>query len=300
MVAVAAALPANIRALYPWEGRFFTTPAGHQLHYLDVGEGPAVVMVHGNPTWSFYFRELVRDLSRDHRCIVVDHIGCGLSEKPREWTYHIADHIENLVALLRSLNLGEASLVVHDWGGAIGYGAAAQLEGLFARFVVLNTGAFLMPLPRSLRLLRLPGVGPAVVQGLNGFFHMGWGMATGRKEKFTADIRAGYRFPYGSWADRKVILRFIQEIPLEEDHPSRHLLATLDAALPRFRPLPHLIFWGTKDPVFHTGYLAEWQRRFPEAEVVRFPEAGHWILDEEPEVMIPRIRAFLTVEGGVA
>ncbi|MBN2800406.1 MAG: alpha/beta fold hydrolase [Deltaproteobacteria bacterium] len=287
------ALPPAVRELYPWAGSYLEVKGGHRLHYLDEGQGPPVVMVHGNPTWSFYYRDLVKELSRDHRCVVPDHIGCGLSDKPDDWGYHIGDHVDNLVALVEHLGLQEATLVVHDWGGAIGYAAAARLKGVFKRFVVMNTAAFLRPLPASLRLLRLPLYGPLVVQGFNGFFKMGWGLATGRKERFTPAVRQGYLFPYGTWRDRKVIMRFIQEIPLEQEHPSRWLIQGLADGLPELRPFPHLIFWGMKDPVFHPGYLEEWRARFPEAEVYTFDDAGHWVLDEVPDRIIPRIRAFL-------
>lgn len=288
-----AQLPPDVRELYPWNGRFILLDGGHRLHYLDVGRGPAVVMVHGNPTWSFYYRDLIRDLSRDHRCIVVDHLGCGLSDKPADGGYHIADHVDNLTRLLLALELEDATLVVHDWGGPIGYATALKLYGLFTRFVVMNTAAFLLPLPRSLRALRLPVWGPVVVRGLNGFFYMGFHMASGRKDRFRGAVKKGYLYPYGSWADRRAILKFIQEIPIEEDHPTRWLLGGLAEGLPRLKDHPHLIYWGMQDPVFHPGYLEEWKRQVPGAEVHELADCGHWVLEEAHEEIVPAVRAFL-------
>jgi len=268
------------------------------MHYLDVGEGPAVVMVHGNPTWSFYYRELVAELSADHRCIVPDHVGCGLSDKPADWGYGIADHVHNLAELLGQLQLRDATLVVHDWGGAIGYAAALQYPEVFQRFVVLNTAAFYLPLPFGLRALRLPLYGPVMIRGLNGFFPMGWHMATVQKQRFTAAVKEGYLAPYGSYAERRAILRFIQEIPIEEDHPTRTLVTELEQGLPQLVGRPHLVCWGLKDPVFHPGYLAAWKEWVPHAEVHEYDDAGHWVMDEVPDRIRPLVRDFLARHEG--
>ncbi len=285
-------LPAEIRALYPWTGRTLRTDAG-RMHYLDVGKGPTVLMVHGNPTWSFYYRHLVAELSTDHRCIAPDHIGCGLSDKPADFSYKISAHVENLVHLVDALELEDITLVVHDWGGAIGYATALRHLGKVKRFVVLNTAAFLLPLPKALLALRLPLYGPVVIQGLNGFFHMGFRMATGHKERFQGAVKQGYLHPYRTWADRRAILRFIQEIPIEEHHPTRGLLAGLEEGLPKLTHLPHLVFWGLEDPVFHAGYLKKWKELVPEAEVHEYADCGHWVLEEAHERIIPALRDFL-------
>jgi cis-3-alkyl-4-acyloxetan-2-one decarboxylase len=292
-------LSPEVRELYPWEGTYAEVGDGHRMHYLDVGEGPPVVMVHGNPTWSFYYRELIRDLSRDHRCIVPDHIGCGMSDKPADWGYGIADHVDNLALLLQQLDLEDATLVVHDWGGAIGYAAALRHLGTFRRFVVFNTAAFYLPLPFALRALRLPLYGPLMIRALNGFFPMGWKLATVQKQRFTAAVREGYLAPYGSYANRRAILRFIQEIPIEANHPTRALVGELEQGLPQLVKHPHLVCWGLKDPVFHPGYLAAWREWVPGGEFHEYEDAGHWVLDELPDRIVPLVREFLDRnEGG--
>src|SRR3954451_972344 len=149
---------------------------GLRLHYLDEGDGEPVVMVHGNPTWSFYYRHLVEALSPSHRVIVPDHIGCGLSDKPDDsrYAYTLASRVDDLDALLDSLDVKrDITLVVHDWGGMIGFAYAVRHPGRIARLVVMNTAAFHMPaaksLPRALWLCRDTPVGTWMVRGLNAF-----------------------------------------------------------------------------------------------------------------------------------
>ncbi len=288
-----ATLPAPVRELYPWTGHTITGADGLAQHFLDEGTGPVVLMVHGNPTWSFYYRDMVRELSRDHRCIVPDHMGCGLSDKPATWGYRIPDHVDQLCALIEALDLRDITLMVHDWGGAIGYAAAIRMPHRFRRFVVFNTGAFLLPLPASLRALRIPGYGHLVVQGLNGFLRLGMAFAVGHRERFTGAVRDGYFAPYGSWADRQVIRRFIEEIPIEADHPNRALLQTLDQGLPALTGLPHLVCWGIRDWVFHPGYLEGWRERLPGGEFHVFDDCSHWVVDEASERILPLVRDFL-------
>ena len=145
------------RALYPFSGHLFDVGNGVNLHYLDEGRGPPVVMLHGNPTWSFMYRNLVLELRDRFRCIVPDHVGCGLSDKPDEtrYEYTLARRVADLTALLDHLHVTDnVTLVLHDWGGMIGMAWATQFPERVKRLVVLNTAAFPMPadakLPRSL------------------------------------------------------------------------------------------------------------------------------------------------------
>jgi len=288
-----AALPAELRDLYPWSGHTLTLKDGHALHFLDEGSGPPVLMVHGNPTWSFYYRRLVQALQADRRCVVPDHLGCGLSDKPKDWGYRVPDHVDNLCELIRALDLQRITLVVHDWGGAIGYAAAIRMPERFERFVVFNTAAFLLPLPKALLALRIPGYSHLVVQGLNGFLRLGMRLGVGHPESFAGAVRRGYFAPYGTWAERKVIRRFIEEIPIESNHPNRELLQTLDRGLPPLLRHPHIVFWGARDPVFHTGYLAGWRQRLPQAEFHVYDDASHWVLEEAHERILPAVHLFL-------
>lgn len=287
------ALSQRVRELYPFQGRFLSLPNGHRLHYLDEGAGETLLMLHGNPTWSFYYRDLVRGLSGTRRCVVPDHLGCGLSDKPAAWGYRITDHVDNVVRLVDELDLRDVTLVVHDWGGAIGYLAALRRPDRFRRFVVFNSAAFLLPLPAILRAFRLPLYGPVVVRALNGFLLGGLLLMPAKRERFRGAVREGYLAPYGSWDERVAVLRFVQEIPIEKDHPNRRLLRELEDGLGLLRDRPHLIVWGAKDFVFHRGYLEEWRRQFPAAEVHVFDDASHWVVEEAHERILPLVREFL-------
>jgi haloalkane dehalogenase len=283
----------EVRALYPWRGDYIDVQDGHRMHYLDVGRGETLLMVHGNPTWSFYYRALVKDLSKDYRCVAPDHVGCGLSDKPRDWGYRIGDHVDNLGRLVERLDLRDVTLIVHDWGGPIGYATALERPERFKRFVVFNTGAFLLPLPRSLRAVRIPLFGSVVVQGLNGFLLSGLRWAVSDRSRFEGAVREGYLAPYDSWANRHVIRRFVEEIPIEKNHHNRYLLETLGHGLPRLADRPHMIIWGKRDWVFHPGFLDEWRRRMPGAEFHVFEDKAHWVVEEAHERIVPLIRDFL-------
>jgi len=296
----AVTLSPAVRERYPFQGRLLALPSGHRLHYLDEGSGPTLLMLHGNPTWSFHYRDLVLALRDRYRCIVPDHLGCGLSDKPDDWSYGISAHTANLIELVTALDLREITLVTHDWGGPIGYLAAIQCPERFSRFITFNTGISLEPLPRLLTLLRLPGLGPFVIRGLNGLVRSGLAVTAANGHRLDPAVRAGYLAPYDSWAHRVAILRFVQEIPLEVAHPNRTLLHDLEQRLDGLTELPHLVIWGLKDPVFHRGYLQAWQRRFPGAEVHAIEDAAHWVVEEAGDRILPLVENFLARTCGRA
>jgi haloalkane dehalogenase len=282
--------------LYPFQSHWLDLD-GIRYHYLDQGprDAPAVVMVHGNPTWSFYYRTLIPEISRTHRVVVPDHVGCGLSDKPQEYVYTLNRHIENLEALIVHLNLENLTLVLHDWGGAIGMGYATRHPENVACFVVFNTAAFFLPVvPMSLRLARSPVLGELVVRGLNGFAGTAQILAVSHRERITPQVRAGYLAPYDSWRNRIAIYRFVQDIPLGKGHPSRQTLDDIETNLGLFRHHPMLIIWGAKDFVFtERDFLPEWQRRFPDAQVRVLPDAGHYVVEDAHERIVPWMLEFL-------
>jgi haloalkane dehalogenase len=287
-------LPPSVRELYPFESRFLMLHSGHRMHYLDEGTGPVLLMLHGNPTWSFYYRDLVLSLRNQYRCIVPDHVGCGLSEKPEKWSYSIRDHSDNVAELLAFLKLGHVTLVTHDWGGPIGFLAAVQAPAQFSRFITFNTGVTMLRLPRMLTILRGRVLGPLVIRGLNGFLHAGFMNSAANGSGLSAAVREGYMAPYDSWAKRVALLRFVQEIPVEKDHANQELLSRLEMQLQSVTHQPHLVIWGSKDPVFHRDYLEAWRARFPNAEVHELANASHWVVDEAHERIVPLVRSFLS------
>lgn len=290
------------RTLYPFAPHWFDRGGGIRLHHLD--EGPpgeargTVLFVHGNPSWSFYWRDLVRELSRTHRCIAPDHVGMGPSDKPDDaaYPYTLAARVDDLARLVDSLEVkGPLTLVVHDWGGMIGLAWAARQPERVARLVLLNTAAFPLPktkkLPWQLKLTRTP-LGTLLVRGMNAF---AWGAthAGMTRRKMSAAVRAGYLAPYDGWQDRIATLRFVQDIPLTPGVPGFDLVEATAAELHRFRSTPTLICWGARDFVFDDPFLDEWRTRLPEAKVHYLEDAGHYVLEDASDLLVPEISAFV-------
>jgi cis-3-alkyl-4-acyloxetan-2-one decarboxylase len=293
-----------VSALYPFQGCYLERSAG-RLHYLDEGDGPPVVMLHGNPSWSFYYRNLVLALRDTHRCIVPDHIGCGLSDKPSaaQYDYSLQSRVADLEALLTQLGIDECSLVMHDWGGMIGMAWAVRNPQRVRRLVVLNTAAFPMPktkrFPYALWLGRNTWLGTLLIRGLNLFCRRAATIGVKRRP-MTAEVRAEYLRPYDSWGHRIAVSKFVQTIPLRPSDPGYDIVAEVDQGLSRLQAVPMLIAWGLRDFVFDRHFLDEWQRRFPAAEVMRFEDAGHYVLEDAAEEIIPSVKRFLVKSNEAA
>jgi haloalkane dehalogenase len=283
--------------LYPFKSNWLELD-DLRLHYLDEGGGGAIVAVHGNPTWSFYYRDLVRELRDDFRVVVPDHIGCGLSDKPGDdvYEYTLNRRLADFSQLMDELGLDDINLVVHDWGGMIGCAWAVRNPERIKRLVILNTAAFPLPeakkFPWQLWLVRDTPFGPYMVRGLNAFARGATRTACTRK-KLSKEVRDAYCAPYDGWADRRATLRFVQDIPLAPSDPGYDIVSDTAARLEVFHDRPVLICWGEKDFVFDHHFLAEWQRILPEADVHRFADCGHYILEDASEEIIPLIRRFL-------
>lgn len=286
----------KFRTEYPFASNWFEIN-GNRMHYLDEGNknSPVVLMVHGNPTWSFYYRNLVNALHNDYRIVVPDHIGCGLSDKPQNYLYRIENHIQNLSALMGFLEIKEYSMVVHDWGGPIGFGNAIKSPERVKGLVVLNTAVFYLDqVPISIKICRSPIIGGLMVRGLNLFSIFAFYWAIKKKEKRGKEVYAAYTEPYDSWKNRIAIHRFVQEIPLEDDHYTLGLFRELDDKVNQFKNFPMLIVWGDLDFVFTPNeFCAEFEKRFPQAESHHFPGAGHYVLEDAGEEIVPLVRDFL-------
>ncbi len=286
------------RDLYPFEGKRLDLD-GLSLHYLDEGSGPPVLCVHGNPSWSFYYRNVVNELSRDHRVIVPDHMGCGLSDKPGDeaYEYTLERRVADLEALVDHLGVAEGlTLIVHDWGGMIGMGLAHRRPGLVARIVALNTGAFSLPASKSfpwpLWLVRDTPVGAFLVQRFNAFSRGAARFCVTRR-KLDPAVRQGMIAPYEPRENRIATLRFVQDIPLAPGDRAWDLVKAVEDGLWRFGDTPVLLCWGMKDFVFDRHFLERFLELWPHAEVLRLEDAGHYVLEDAPEDVVPRIRTFL-------
>ena len=281
------------RRLYPFKSRFLDVD-GVRMHYVDEGSGPAILMLHGNPTWSFYYRELIKALRDRHRVIAPDHIGCGLSDKPKAYPYTLATHIANVSRLIDARKLQDVTLVVHDWGGAIGMGWAVKHADRVRRLVVLNSAAFVGgAMPWRIRVCGWPVVGDLAVRGLNGFVRASFVMACAKRDRMTPAVRAGYLAPYDSYANRVAIQRFVRDIPVTPRIPSYRVLQDIESNLHVLREHPMQIFWGLRDFCFTERFLEEWIARFPEAEVHRFADAGHYVVEDAHEHLAPLVTRFM-------
>jgi haloalkane dehalogenase len=288
----------NLDILFPFK-RNFLDRNGQKYHYLNEGEGEPVVMVHGNPSWSFYYRNLVQALSKNHQCIVPDHIGCGLSDKPddADYEYTLKSRIDDLEALLESLNITDnITLVVHDWGGMIGMGYAARYPERIKRLVILNTGAFHLPknksLPLGIWICRNTLLGALLVRGLNAFSSAASRVGVKRKA-MPSDVRKAYVMPFNSWKNRISTLRFVQDIPLYESDKSYQLVSDISDSLEKFQKIPTIICWGLKDFVFDKYFLDIWKEKMPHAQINEFDDCGHYILEDASDEVIPLIEQFM-------
>jgi haloalkane dehalogenase len=283
---------------YPFESNFL--PMGLlKYHYLDEGQGDPVVMLHGNPSWSLYYRHLVKELRSDYRVIVPDHMGCGLSDKPADslYSFTLKQRVDDLDALLEHLDISSnITLVVHDWGGMIGMAYATRYPERIARLVLLNTAAFHLPesktFPAALRICRDTQFGAFLVQGFNMFARSAARVGC-KRNPMSVELRKLYCAPYDSWQHRVATLRFVQDIPLEPEDPGYDLVTEVQENLQQFAQLPICICWGEKDFVFDLHFLDEWRNRFPEAEVHSFADCGHYILEDAQQEVIPIIKSFL-------
>ena len=272
---------------------------GHDLHYIDKGEGKPVLMIHGNPTWSFYFRGLIQSLSNDFRTIALDHIGCGFSDKPdaKTYKYTLESRVQDLDTLITRLKINEKiNLVLHDWGGMIGLAWAVDHPDKIDKIIITNTSGFFLPkgkrFPFRLWLIKTIKVFaiPAVL-GLNVFAK--GALFLGSKTKLAPDVKKGLVEPYNSWKNRIATLKFVQDIPLTPNDQSYALVNHVDQNLKRLDQTSLLFLWGAKDFVFDLTFLNEFKSRFPQAVTHVFHDAGHYLFEDKPEESCQLIQAFL-------
>lgn len=280
---------------YPFAPHYLRVPAG-RLHYVDEGNGPPVVMVHGNPTWSFLYRHLIKELCADHRCIAPDHLGFGLSDKPANWSYLPADHAANLAALLDDLELHDITLVVQDWGGPIGLAYAVAHPERVARLVIMNTWAW--PVNHDWYYIAFSGfvggpLGRLLIRRYNFFARTIMPQAFGDKHKLTPAAHAQYLAALGRPEDRTGCMVMPKQII-----GSTPWLGQIWERIGALKDKPTLIVWGMKDIAFREQELRQWERAFPAAQVVRLATVGHFVQEEAPAELAAAVVPFL--DGGAA
>jgi haloalkane dehalogenase len=283
-------IPAELKNEYPFASHFFEVKK-NQLHYIDEGQGEVILMLHGNPTWSFFYRNLAKYFSsKNYRVIVPDHIGCGLSSKPQDYEYTLKNHIDNVCSLVEKLGLKEITLVVHDWGGAIGMGLATRYPHLIKKMVIMNTAAFRsLEIPARINILRNP-VGEWFIRRFNGFAGPATTMAT--KKGLSPLVKKGFILPYDTFESRIATAKFVQDIPMSAAHPTYKTLEDIENKLTTIKA-PVLLLWGEKDFCFTMNFQKKWLEFFPQARAVTYPEAGHYLIEDEKIAVQNEIEKFL-------
>ncbi|NOY42563.1 MAG: alpha/beta fold hydrolase [Planctomycetes bacterium] len=286
-----AALPGRDRwgELYPFASHYLDLgESGY--HYVDespadTGEDgtPTLLFVHGNPTWSFHWRRLILANRGKYRCVAPDHLGCGLSDlQPRPLS--LADHIDNLATLIESLDLRRITLVAQDWGGSIGLGGLLKLSDRFERVALFNTGAF-PPwfIPWRIRVCRWPVVGRLALQGVNAFSRAALRMTVTRASRLDSRVEEAYLAPYFDWQHRGAVYQFVKDIPLSASHPTWKTLEQIEAGLPTLANMPTQLIWGMRDWCFTPECLDKFCSYWPQAEVHRLEDVGHWVVEDAPD-----------------
>lgn len=286
-------LPPAISELYPFSPNYFETGDG-RMHYVDTGTGERgnVVLLHGNPSWSFLWRDLIKKLSAcGFRCIAPDHLGMGLSEKPEKF-FRLADRIRHIEALLAHLGVEKFSLCVHDWGGAIGSGVATRSPEKIEKLVITNTAAFRsLNIPKRIAICKIPVFGPFIVRAFNAFAWPATFMSV--RKKLPDAVKDGFLFPYRTFRSRTAVANFVRDIPLSPKHPTYATLSEIENALPSLAGKPVLIAWGGLDFCFDDTFFNGWKQRFPEAETLYRTDAGHYLLEDAGEELVPAVADFL-------
>jgi haloalkane dehalogenase len=292
-------LPAFIEERFPYQRRQEEVQ-GLSMHLVDDGPEDAdetVLLLHGNPSWSFLWRHLLGPLKEDgHRVIAPDLMGLGLSEKPISPAYYTLDrHVDNLVHLVQGLDLDGLTLVLHDWGGSIGMGLATSLPDRVDRIVIANTIAF--P-PRSKRSLSLwhkafsaPVVG-ALGQKLNLVAHTAfrWGVA----DPLDPEVFQAYLWPLHEEGARVCVRRFVEMVPDGPDHPSAKTLARIQEGYAELQDKEALVLWADDDPVMRPKFAEKWADAFPQARVEHVSQhAKHFWQEDDPGAFLHHIRPFV-------
>jgi haloalkane dehalogenase len=292
-------------AEYPFASHWLGVPTTdgktEWLHFVDEGprDAPVIFFFHGNPTWSFYWRHLIVGLRDRYRCIALDHLGMGLSDRPQRDRYLLKDHVDRAVALVEAIGAPEFSIVGHDWGGCIGAGVAGRLSSRVKGICWMNTGAFRsQEIPLSIASCRIPGFGNVAVRGFNAFAATAIWRAVEKHDRMTPTVKAGFLAPYSNWHDRIATLRFVEDIPLSETHPSYDELSKIEANLALLRRTPVALVWGDKDWCFTPNFRRRFEREFPAAEVHAWDDCGHYVVEDAWERIVPLLRTFCDRHAG--
>lgn len=292
-------LPQNLKEIFPFSSHYLTLPDGEWVHYIDEGTGPLLVLVHGNPTWSFMYRQLIAYFRKTHRVIAFDHVGMGLSSRPLKYSYTLRQHSRNLKTLLAFIGVGREiksfNMLVHDWGGPIGLSAAMDLSpaydlSLVDQLFITNTAGFRSQnIPARINILR-GKIGGFFITKFNIFAKFALFMAPA--QSLHSKVKEGYLFPYQTPRDRLGILNFVKDIPLTPDDESYSALKRIEEKLKTIKKTPTII-WGMKDFCFNINFLNTWKKIYPDALVIELKGASHYLFEDAPKEIIEKMETVM-------
>jgi haloalkane dehalogenase len=273
------------KELYPFESHYAEID-GASVHYVDEGSGPPLLLLHGNPTWSFLYRELIKGLSDRYRCIAPDHPGFGLSRAAPGYRYTPAEHAAVLEQLVERLDLADVTMMVQDWGGPIGFAVATRHPDRFSRFVIGNTWAW----PKAdlgtqvfSRVLGGPIGGYLILK--RNFFVETILPGNVKRRRLSPQEMDAYRGPFPTPESRRPVHVFPREILR-----SRPFLAQIQQGLGRLSERPALIVWPTRDVAFKEPERRRWEQLFLDHRTVILDGAGHYIQEDAPDEIVAAIR----------
>lgn len=284
---------------YPFRPNYMKV-FGHRMHYVD--EAPdnnpnaqPIVLLHGNPTWSFLYRKFVPPIVESgFRAIAPDYVGWGRSDKPFDRSlYRLENRIQYFTRFMDALDLRDVTLVMQDWGGPIGLGYAVEHPERIKRLVIMSTWAFEWPegaeLPSFFRVCREPYLGDAVLMGYNIFIEGFLFTEIKRKERLTPEVMRGYRAPFPDYCSR-VATTVIQDVPLTREDPSFGKMKEIEGRLNRLN-VPTLLVWGEDDVLLPVYDI--WKKIYPHSELRMVPRAGHFLQEDAPAEVMGAIQEFL-------
>jgi pimeloyl-ACP methyl ester carboxylesterase len=275
--------------LYPFKNKFIPLETG-QMHYVDEGEGDIILFVHGTPAWSFLYREYIAVLSKKHRCIAIDHIGFGLSEKPEKFDGKPQSHSKNLTEFIEKLDLKEITLVVHDFGGPIGLSSAIQNNNRIKQVVMFNTWLWETkndPEAQKVNKIINSGIGKFLYLRLNLSPKYLLKKGFNQKKNLPKKVHKQYINPFPNKSSRLSLLNIGKSLVGSSDWYQEQWLD-----LDKLEQKPWLILWGTKDEFITTAYLQKWKKRMPNAKVKEY-DCGHFVQEEKTKETIQEIERFM-------
>lgn len=268
-----------------------------KMHYVDEGEGEPILMLHGDPTWGYLWRNFIPSLSTTNRVIVPDHMGMGKSSVPEKpYPYMLKHHVSNLEQLILNLELRNITLVVHDWGGPVGFGFAVCHPELIKKIVITNTWAFAQwpggEFPRLIEIIRSKK-GESFVLEKNGYVKRALLGTANYPDNYTEQVLNAYLAPFPNPESRKALLCWSRDISVSNEHPSFDEMKNIENNLSLFEDMPVLIIWGMLDPVLPGSVLEKWRQTYPYAKVCEINDANHFLQEDASKRVLAEIDKFI-------